>query len=276
MRSSNQLQVHRAENARHPVAIAIFLLCVGLALNCSTDAVVPSEPPGAPIVQEARTISKLHLSPAADTLFTIGTPGTLDLVLEALDQVGQRMDVSRSVTFASSVPAVATVDERGVVTAVAPGIAKITATVTTGLITRSASMAVSVVEPPVLHLSGTYDFKALVSCCLGGIHGFTGVFTFPGPRVTVGLIGTYTDWQPRTPAGEAFGPPLSGTIWLEFWDGRPLLVLVSSIYPGHILLEMETIAESSTSDTSSPSLQGTWWSEPGWDVGTYTATRRVQ
>lgn len=73
-------------------------------------------------------------------------------------------------------------------------------------------MAVSVIEPPVLPVSGTYDVEALVSCCLtnaaGGIvedHRYTGVLTFPGPSGTVGLIGTITDWQLRTPAGEALG-----------------------------------------------------------------------
>ncbi|MBA3343523.1 MAG: Ig-like domain-containing protein [Gemmatimonadaceae bacterium] len=146
--------------------------------------------------------------------------------------------MSRSVTFASSVPAVATVDERSVVTAVASGNAEITATVTIGLITRSASMAVSVVEP-VLPVSGTYDVEALVSCCLTNAAGetlkYTGVFTFPGPSGTVGLIGTITDWQLRTPAGEALGQSRIGTIRLEFLSGRPLLRFSSPTAPFRIL-----------------------------------------
>ncbi|CAN5266900.1 hypothetical protein BH23GEM2_BH23GEM2_26330 [soil metagenome] len=148
-------------------------------------------------------------------------------------------------------------------------------------------MAVSVVEPPVLPVSGTYDVEALVSCCLiyaaGGIvedHRYTGVLTFPRPSGTVGLIGTITDWQLRTPAGEALGQPRSGTIRLEFWSGRPSLTLLFtddpvSMSPGFVVfLAVETIAESSGSDTSSPSLQGIWWENDGWGVQGTSIVRR--
>jgi hypothetical protein len=261
---------------RRPLTLAV-LACAAALAGCDNSN--PAEPDALP----TRVISELYLLPFEGTLFTIGLPDKLPLEVRALDQWGQDMDWTRSITFISNAPAVAVVDERGVVTAVAAGIAKISATVTIGGVTRSASMTASVVEPPVLPVSGTYDVEALVSCCLTNAAGeslnYTGVLTFPGQDGTVGPVGTFAGWQLRTPAGEALGQPLSGTILLAFWSGRPYLKLLFSDDPvsmrGHFVFL--TIAESPESDTSYPSLQGEWWEDDGWGVGgTYTATRRVQ
>jgi hypothetical protein len=258
----------------------VVLACAALFLGCDGSIVEPDFP-DAP---DARAIRELHLSPAEGTLFTIGIPGTLQLFVTALSDAGEEIDVSRFVTFASSAPAIAIVDESGVVTAVAMGTAKITATVTTGVVTHSASMTVSVMEPPAVSLSGTYDVEALVVCCATSIAGeslkWTGVFTFPGVSGTDSVIGTVTDWQARTLAGEALGGSDSGTILLRFSSGRPYLEIFFprdpvSLRPYYSVFL--TIDDSSGSDPGYANLHGNWLEGDGWGIqGTYTAIRREQ
>ena len=66
MRNSSYPTPRRAGHARHPVAIAIFLLCAGSALNCS-DAAAPSEPYAA-IAKAAGGVNAIVVSSAAELI----------------------------------------------------------------------------------------------------------------------------------------------------------------------------------------------------------------
>ncbi|CAN5266708.1 hypothetical protein BH23GEM2_BH23GEM2_26300 [soil metagenome] len=100
MQSSNHVRAHRAENARHPVIVATFLLCVGSALNCSTDAAAPSEPYGA-IANAAGGANTIVVSSAAELVAALSpeNAGRKILVRAGSYGIAQLLTVPDGVTL---------------------------------------------------------------------------------------------------------------------------------------------------------------------------------
>lgn len=86
-------------------------------------------------------LASLTLSPASAS---IAVGGTVRLVATPLDEGGQALSGLGAPTFTSSNSVVAFVNDTGLVTAVSAGTVTVTATLTSGGVTRSASSAVTV------------------------------------------------------------------------------------------------------------------------------------
>lgn len=108
------------------------------------------------------------VSPTTATLFSAAPDNTVPLDVTAKDGSGQVLG-GGTLTFASGNTSVATVGADGVVTAVAPGTAQITASVTIDGATKSASATVTVQEaaaattvraPALVFSPGTVDVKS--------------------------------------------------------------------------------------------------------------------
>ncbi|NUT44704.1 MAG: DNRLRE domain-containing protein, partial [Thermoactinospora sp.] len=112
----------------------------------------------------AATLKTVSLSPGAHAL----TPGqTIQLAPKAVLSNGRRADLSKAeVTYESSAPEVATVDPEGLVTAVKPGTAELTARVTAGGRTRKATTTVSVA--PATRKPSTITVRASSSADVRG------------------------------------------------------------------------------------------------------------
>ncbi|HYU91394.1 MAG TPA: Ig-like domain-containing protein, partial [Gemmatimonadales bacterium] len=85
-----------------------------------------------------RLFMALEVSPTAFALFTVPPGNTLQLTILAYDQTGATLPFTSGATYSSNAPAIAGVSNSGVVTAAAPGTAKITAALTPGGETRTA------------------------------------------------------------------------------------------------------------------------------------------
>lgn len=89
----------------------------------------------------------LAITPADPVLFSAAPNRTVTLTLAARDDRGQALS-GGTAEFTSDNPAVATVDGAGLVTAVTPGTARITASLTLGGVTRTRETLVTVRVPP--------------------------------------------------------------------------------------------------------------------------------
>ncbi len=171
----------------------------------------PPPPPPPP------AFSALELRPASAHL-AVGAPGNLvRLYAVPLAEDGAPLFESTVTAFSSSSPAIATVTGSGVVTAVAPGAAEITATATVRGITRSASMLVTVHPPDsaAAHLGGVYDLSALITqsdTAWGIPNGTTqtALLTLVQAPGTSVLTGTFTEL--RASNSDPGDPGLSGTV----------------------------------------------------------------
>jgi plastocyanin len=94
--------------------------------------------PGTPV------LTTVQVTPATATLFTVAPGNTATLAVVAKDQDGQTMAGAGTPTFSSDNDAVAGVSGDGTVTAVAAGTAVITASLTSGGVTKEGSTAVTV------------------------------------------------------------------------------------------------------------------------------------
>jgi plastocyanin len=108
---------------------------------------------------------------------SIDVGGHVTIATSALDQFGNPMTGLGVATFVTSNAAIATVDAQGVVTGVAGGIATITASLTSGSVTHTASATVTVVAPQAN--TATVETPSL---------------TFSPQSVTIGVGGTVT-WR---------------------------------------------------------------------------------
>jgi plastocyanin len=118
----------------------VLALCAAFATACGSDAgVAPEHQPPSPL------LARVTVTPDG-TLLTPG--GTAQLVVEAWDGNDLRIvdsgDWSERATYVSSDPGIAEVSISGRVTAITPGIAKITASLTIGDRTRSNTATVKV------------------------------------------------------------------------------------------------------------------------------------
>jgi plastocyanin len=131
---------------------------------------------GTVVVQsgQAQVFSAVAVAPATATLL-VG--GSAQLTAAPLDQAGVPMAGLAPASFTSGNPAVATVDAQGLVTAAAPGTANITAAITDGAVTHSATATILVSAPVP-----------------GGVTVTTPNLTFSPASVTIPAGGTVT-WE---------------------------------------------------------------------------------
>ena len=111
--------------------LAAMLIAAGIGSGCGESG--PSN-----------ILTSLEVTPTAQTLFTVA-PGNMDtLSVVAKDQNGLVMSGVGSPSFSSDNAAVATVTSAGIITAVGPGTAQVTASLTEGGATASAVTIVTV------------------------------------------------------------------------------------------------------------------------------------
>lgn len=180
-------------------------LCVSIASGCAREDVSGPDQ-GTP---EQHVFIRLEINP--DSLVLLPT-NTRQLAITAWDQSGKNIPetVARSgkrewegnITYSSSDPEVAAVDTKGLVTAVAPGKASITTTLTLGGVKQSATVNATVAKP--VFVAGVYDLTATIvrfDPAWGDYTGYSyrAVFTFlPG-----GMLGTWEDMRLLDPTGKS-------------------------------------------------------------------------
>jgi plastocyanin len=139
---------------------------------------------------EPRVLTTLELTPATAGLFTVAPGNTVALTVVPKDQDGQVMTGVGPPSYSTSNAAVATVAGDAVVSAVAPGTADISASLTVGSETAAATMQVtvqqapataSVTAPSLAYTPKTVDVQAggEVTWSVGPV-GHTVTFTTPG------------------------------------------------------------------------------------------------
>lgn len=194
----------------------IPLVCLALSAACDDDGVL--EPPTATVT----------ITPATAALFPLAPYDTVQLSIQAYDQDGQPIP-DPEVHFLSSVPEIAQVSGSGLVSAVAPGTAAITAT-----LMRSAVAWTSTTIPVTVGwtaVEGDYDLTATVETfdpTWGDLTGYryTAVLSFmQDRRYATGIGGTFSDLRITGPEG-GDDPGESGEITSYFdRDGRPVVEL---------------------------------------------------
>jgi Bacterial Ig-like domain (group 2) len=176
-------------------------VCVAVLSACGSDEAVLA-PEKAPAV-----LSSLSLLPARVILDTVAPGNTLRLSVWATDQYGSITERTDVASYSSAASEIAAVSSGGIVTAATPGTAQITATVTLGGVTRSASTTVLVRVHDDSETSGVYDLSAVVGPPNDwGYEGYryTAVVTLqeePGPDW---ISGTYTDLRFVAPEDGTF------------------------------------------------------------------------
>jgi plastocyanin len=139
---------------------------------------------------DARVLTTLELTPVTAGLFTVAPGNTVTLTVVPRDQDGVVMTTVGPPSFSTSNAAVATVDANATVSAVAPGTAQISASLTVGSETQTASMDVTVQEaaasalvtaPSLAYTPATVDVQAggVVTWSMGSV-GHTVTFITPG------------------------------------------------------------------------------------------------
>jgi plastocyanin len=138
--------------------IAILLIVAGTGAGCGGDG--GSGP---------SVLTTLEVTPATATLFTVAPGNAVTLSVVAKDQNGQPMAGVGSASFSSDNGAIAGVSVGGIITAVAGGTARITASLTTGGVTKTGTTTVTakvapsnvpVETPAIVFLPATVDVRA--------------------------------------------------------------------------------------------------------------------
>jgi hypothetical protein len=186
----------------------ILLVFAALVVGCGT---------------EPRVLTSVLVRPTVHTLSTVAPGNTLQLNISAFDDAGSPIPRIDKATYSSSAPAIAAVSGSGVVTAAAPGIAKITAALTLGGVTRTDSMTVWV------HTPGVYDLTALVTtfdAAWGNLDGYryTAVLALRQAAGSAALGGTYADLRNIGPGGDSFAVNDTGSV-TAFFDPRGQLII---------------------------------------------------
>lgn len=238
------------KRSRTPMKKLVATLALAVLSGCA-DATAPKD------------LATLYVSPITADLSTDATD-SVQLSIAAWDQTGFPMPGAGAPTYSSSAPAIAVVNSSGVVRGVAPGTAEITASLTLGGVTRTASMTVKVHTWRTL---GSYRLTALITspdwANLTDAR-YTASMALELDQATSELRGVLTDWR-FVSAGsvEAYGTAMvSGS----FANGEILIHLTA----GGFSMRGE-IGESGD-------IAGTWaWSTPlESERGTFTATRMPQ
>jgi hypothetical protein len=151
----------------------------GLTLGqCGPGPLPPQPPPSSPT---EKVFTTLEMSPAEARIF-MGNSPSLVLGVVAYDQTHAPMAGTGQPSFASSNPGAIIVDASGVATALGAGITTITATLTVGGITRSATSHLAAEAATLLDPSGANLHVPL------GIRPLRGVLVY--------LLGTTVDMRP--------------------------------------------------------------------------------
>jgi plastocyanin len=169
-------------------SIALVLLTIAASSTaCGRDPVVVLQAPKQE--PDPSALASLKVYPSALVL----DPGsTGQLALLALDQRGSQLPVAGGVNYSSSDKTIATVSSSGFMTAVAPGMAEITAVVTIRGVSRKASMTMTVRD----FLTGPFPSEIAVTAAWAG---------WDPPAVHIAAGGTVT-WQTPDPISWAGVP----------------------------------------------------------------------
>lgn len=143
-------------------------------------------------------LTTLQVTPGSATLFTAAPGNTASLAVVAKDQNGQTIANAGTPSFSSENSAIAEVGDDGTVTAKAPGITRITASLTANGVTKTASTTVTaqvaaanvgVTAPSLQYLPGTVDVQSggAVTWTFGSVH-HTVTFTTTGAPQNVGEL----------------------------------------------------------------------------------------
>ncbi len=223
---------------------------------------------------EPHAFTTIGVKPTDAALATTAPGNTVQLTVRAYDQAGVLMPRSGAVTYSSSAPAIAEVSSSGVVTAATPGTAKITATLTVGGVTRTASMTVTVYIYDLSDVVGVYDLTALVTSFDPGWgedltgYRYTAVLTLPEGPAPHWSGATFTDLQLIGPSGDTTHIATTGMVTGSTEPrGRLIIELFSDGSHGNrftLTLIVETLA--------SGLIGGNFSHDP--IGGTFTATRR--
>ena len=126
-----------------PYSRFILPFCAALVVACTSDRAIGPETP-------RHVLTRIEVAPGESVL---ALNSIHYLTLEAWDQSGASMpqtyprELADEATWVSDDPQIATVDGNGVVKAVAPGVARISATLSLAGVSISASMTTKVVPP---------------------------------------------------------------------------------------------------------------------------------
>jgi hypothetical protein len=249
----------------------MLLVCAAIGAACGSERGLEPEPPFEP--EPSPVFTTLEVTPTAADLFDVAPGNTVQLTIGAWDQTGARMPGTGAATYSSSAPAIAGVSSRGVVTAAAPGGAEITAALTLGGITRTASMTVTVQARDYSDIAGVYDLTAVISSfdpVWGDLEGYryTAVLTLQEESGPPWFGGTYADLRLIGPAGESHDVADAGVLASSIDPGgRVVLVLDDGGFGIGLTLIVGTVA--------SGSVNGTFGC-CGHISGTFTAERRPQ
>jgi plastocyanin len=186
----------------------ILSLCAALVVACRIDSTVRPEPPRLELPRQEspreelprQVLARIVVAPDA---MVLALDSVVALTLDAWDQSGASMrqtyprELADDATWVSDDPKIATVDGTGTVTAVAPGVARISATLSLSGVSISASMTTEVVPPSdsVFTVTSTPDHR------------------WSPTTVRVRAGGTVTWVIPN-----GLKPP---TIWLNVWEKNP-------------------------------------------------------
>src|SRR5688572_17850201 len=152
---------------------------------------------------DPRVLTTLELTPATAGLFTVAPGNTVTLTVVPKDQDGQVMTGVGPPSFSSSNTAAAIVDGNAIVSAVGPGTAEISASLTVGSETVAATMQVTVQEaaasalvtaPSLAYVPSTVDVQAggVVTWTVGSV-GHTVTFTTPGAPAEIPYLEEESD-----------------------------------------------------------------------------------
>ena len=152
---------------------------------------------------EPLVLTTLDITPATAGLFTVAPGNTVTLTVVPKDQDGQAMTGVGLPSLSTSNAAIATVDDNAVVSAVAPGTAGISASLTVGSETAAATMQVtvqaaaasaSVTTPSLAFTPATVDVQAggEVTWSAGPV-AHTVTFTTPGAPAEIPFLQQQSD-----------------------------------------------------------------------------------
>jgi len=115
-------------------------------------------------------LTTVEVTPPTATLFTLQPENRVRLGVTAKDQDGNVMHDLPAPTFSGDDEAIGTVDAEGVVTAVAPGTVRITASVTDGENSKSdsAEITVTVASPATDVVAPQFEFQPQVADVAAG------------------------------------------------------------------------------------------------------------
>jgi len=249
----------------------ILPVFAALGVACGTDgdwaAAIASGPEPDPPV-----LTRIEVAPTDYALNTVKPGNTLQLTIAAYDQAGAPMPSTGAATYSSSAPAIAAVSGSGVVTAAARGTAEITAALTLGGITRTASMTVTVYVRDYSDNAGVYDLIALITTFDPAwgedLHGYryTAVVTLHDAWDAPWFAGTYSDLRLIGPSGDSTAVAVSGMVTASFDRGGRLVVELRG--------DRDHVGLTLVVATLAPGFMDGDFGCCGHIGGTFTATRR--